>query len=216
MKASTQLFKSSFIPARIPSDKLMIVLHGRGDSIEPFSEFDRELGLKNVNFLLLRAPRKYLDGFSWYGEPPYQSGGVVKIRNKILQVLNELEAQGWKSENIFLFGFSQGCLVSADVALNYPKKLAGVIGISGYFHFFPRWQKQLSTEAKLTPWLFTHGHRDDVLPLKETKFGAMKLRKAGIQVDWKESNKKHVLEDSEYPLIRKWVETQIQGQISSL
>ncbi|MGE0631073.1 MAG: alpha/beta hydrolase [Pseudobdellovibrionaceae bacterium] len=210
MKASTLHFENSFIEAKKPSDKLMIVLHGRGDSIEPFTQFDQELGLENVNFLLLRAPRKFLDGFSWYGEPPYQKAGVLKIRSKILDVLRELEAQGWKSENIFLFGFSQGCLVSADVALNYPKKLAGVIGISGYFHFFPRWQKQLSEDTKQTPWLFTHGHRDDVLPLKETKFGAMKLKKAGFRVDWTELNKKHVLLEEEYPLIRQWVEDKLK------
>lgn len=205
MKASTQHFKHTFIAAKEPSDKLMLVLHGRGDSNKPFAEFDRELGLENVNFLLLQAPRKFLDGFSWYGEPPYQKAGVVKIREKIMAVLTELEIQGWKSENIFLFGFSQGCLVSADVALNYPKKLAGVIGISGYFHFFPRWNKGLSIEAKRTPWLFTHGHKDDVLPIQETKYGAMKLKKAGFTVDWKEFNKKHVLTDEEMPLIRNWV-----------
>lgn len=206
---TTSLFKTHFIPSAKPSDKLMIVLHGKGDSLRPFKKFNEELEIRNVNFLLLNAPKKFLDGYSWYGEPPYLKKGVVKIREKVLQLLGELEEQGWKSKNIFLFGFSQGCLVSADVALNWPKKLAGVVGISGYFEFFPYWKSNLSSQARKTPWIFTHGHKDDVLPIEQTRRGANKLKAEGFKVDWIELNKKHVFVDEEYDLIRKWVRQQI-------
>ncbi|HWU42554.1 MAG TPA: hypothetical protein VN132_03915 [Bdellovibrio sp.] len=201
----TDLFKHKFIPAKKKSDYLMIVLHGRGDSIRPFYSFDDEMKLPEMNYLLLNAPRKFLDGYTWYGEPPYQGHGVMKIREKLFDLLNDLENQGWKAENIFLFGFSQGCLISADIGLNYPKKLAGVVGISGYFNFYPRWKNNISVEAKRTPWLFTHGHQDDVLPLEETKYGVSKLKNAGLKVDWVEMEKDHSLKEEEYPIIRKWV-----------
>lgn len=206
----TDLFKSKFITAQRPSEKLMIVLHGKGDSIKPFSEFDQELLIPEMNYLLLNAPRKYLDGYSWYGDPPFQKNGVLRIRAKMFQLLRELERQGWKPENIFLFGFSQGCLVSADIGMNYPKQLGGVVGISGYFHFFPRWKKSLK-KNRLTPWLFTHGDKDDVLPIEDTKFGVEKLRSAGLKVEFVEFKKKHVLQDEEYPVIRKWVRHRIEG-----
>lgn len=201
----TNLFRHQFLPAQKASDKLMIVLHGRGDSIRPFKSFHKELNIPGMNYLLLNAPKRFLDGWSWYGEPPYQRDGVLKIREKMFELLADLEAHGWKSENIFLFGFSQGCLVSADVGLHYPKKLGGVVGISGYFHFFPRWRQQLSAEARKTPWMFTHGRQDDVLKIDETKFGVGKLKAAGLKVNWIELDKEHVLEESEYPLIRSWV-----------
>ncbi len=205
----TDIFKSKFIPAKKKSDKLMLVLHGRGDSIRPFYSFDEELKVPEMNYLLINAPRKFLDGYTWYGEPPYQKDGVLKIRSKLFDLLHELENQGWKSENIFLFGFSQGCLISADVGLNYPKKLAGVVGISGYFHFFPRWKTNLAPEAEKTPWLFTHGYQDDVLPLAETKFGVTKLQEAGLDVEWVELDKEHVLEEKEYPVIRRWIKERL-------
>ncbi|RYZ76336.1 MAG: serine esterase, partial [Proteobacteria bacterium] len=167
----TEIFKTKFIPARKLSERLMIVLHGKGDSIRPFRYFDQEMNVPEMNYLLLNAPKKFLDGYSWYGDPPYERGGVLKIREKILQLLEELESQGWKSENIFLFGFSQGCLVSADVGMNYPKRLGGIVGISGYFHFYPRWRQRLSKDALKTPWMFTHGKQDDVLNYDETKHG---------------------------------------------
>lgn len=209
MMITTDLFKSKFIPARKKSDYLMIVLHGRGDSIHPFKSFNEELNIPEMNYLLLNAPRKFMKGYTWYGEPPYQADGVVKIREKMFDLLNDLQNQGWDSEKIFFFGFSQGCLVSADVGLNYPKRLGGVVGISGYFNFYPRWKTNLSQEAKKTPWLFTHGHKDDILPLKDTKYGVEKLKSAGLKVKWVEMDKEHTLEVEEYPLIKKWVKSQL-------
>jgi phospholipase/carboxylesterase len=91
------------------------------------------------------------------------------------------------------------------VALHYPKSLAGLIGISGYFHFYPRWKASVNPLVKKTPWLLTHGRKDDVLPIDETKYGVEKLREYGVQIEWIESNKKHTLEEEEYPLIRNWV-----------
>lgn len=189
----------------------MIVFHGRGDSLRPFKDFQTELNLKEMNFLLLNAPRKFMNGYSWYGEPPYETHGVTRIRQKVFQLLHELEAQGWKSSDIFLLGFSQGCLVSADVAIHYPKRLGGVVGVSGYFHFFPRWRSALSSQARKTPWLFTHGRKDDVLKIEDTKLGVQKLVSEGLRVAWFESEKKHVFSDADYPLIRNWVKHQMSS-----
>jgi phospholipase/carboxylesterase len=200
----TELFEHEFLFSLKPTERLMIVLHGKGDSLKPFRRFDQELKLGTMNYLLLNAPRKFMGGYSWYGEPPFQRHGVMKIREKMFQLLTELESQGWKPENIFFLGFSQGCLVASDFALHYPKKLGGVIGISGYFHFEPRWKRYISDQIQKTPWLLTHGRQDDVLPLADTKYGVKKLKQLGLQIDWVESDKDHSFEESDYSAIRRW------------
>jgi phospholipase/carboxylesterase len=207
----TQLFESYFIPSPRPSRKIMVVFHGRGDSLKPFKKFQEELNLLNMNFLLLNAPRRFLKGYSWYGEPPFERKGVLRIRQRVFDLLKELEDSGWSSQNIFLLGFSQGCLVSADVALNYGKKLGGVVGVSGYFHFFPRWRNHLTHKSRQTPWLFTHGRKDDVLDFKETHHGVEKLKSEGLSVSWVLSEKKHIFSDEDYPVIRKWVKNQMSS-----
>jgi phospholipase/carboxylesterase len=206
----TLLFKSHFIPAAKSSDKLMIVLHGKGDSINPFKDFNKELDLPDMNFLLLNAPKKFLDGYSWYGDPPYQRTGVLKVRKKMFLLLDELQSIGWKAENIYLFGFSQGCLVSTDLALHYPKKLGGLVGISGYFNFEPRWRKSIATPALKTPWLLTHGAKDKILPLPDTKYGVEKLRQIGLKIDWVESEKEHTFEDDDAKTVRRWLKSKIK------
>lgn len=208
--ASTDLFKFKFVRAKRPSDRLMIVLHGRGDSIRPFFEFQDELSLKDMNFLLINAPRRFLRGWSWYAEPPSQRPSVERMRLKMFRLIHDLEKQGWSTENMYFLGFSQGGLVSADVGLHFPKKLGGIIGVSSYFHFFPRWRKNMTEQSRKTPWLFVHGRKDDVLDIKSTRFGVEKLRAAGIRVKWAELDKKHVFCDEDYPIIRKWVESRIR------
>lgn len=209
----TDLFKTQFISARKKSQKLMIVFHGRGDSLQPFREFNDELNIPEMNYLLVNAPRKFMDGFSWYGEPPFQKKGVLKIRKKLFSLLEQLEQEGWRSRDIFLFGFSQGCLISADLALHYPKKFAGLVGVSGYFQFFPRWRNQLSKSVVRTPWLMTHGHRDDILNIDETRYGVNKLKDAGLAIDWVELDKRHTFEEEEYPIIRRWVRRQLKTPV---
>lgn len=207
---STDLFKYHFIPAKKPSKKLMIVLHGKGDSIRPFKSFNQELEISDINYLLLNAPKRYLDGYSWYGDPPYLKQGVSRIREKLLTLLKDLESQGWKSEDIVLLGFSQGCLVSADLAMNWPKKLGGVVGVSGYFEFFPYWKKRATKLRSKTPWIFTHGTKDDILPIEGTRKGAQKLKSVGFDVKWHELEKEHNFADEDYPLIRNWVREKLR------
>ena len=206
----TDLFESYFIPARKRSPYLMIVLHGKGDSLQPFRNFNSELALPMMNYLLLNAPKRYLDGYSWYGEPPYQHNGVLRVRSRLFTLLSDLEQQGWKPAQIFLLGFSQGCLVSADIALHYSKPLCGVIGVAGYFHFYPKWRQSISPRFNQVPWLMLHGRQDDILPIEQTLFGVQKLRRLGLDIDWVESDKEHVFEDDDYPVIRRWIKQRLQ------
>lgn len=200
------MIAAHFVPSVEESNKLMIVLHGKGDSWKPFEDFGEELGMPEMNFLLLNAPQKFMGGYSWYKEPPKMKDEILQIRAQMLELLQEVIASGWKPENIFLFGFSQGALIVSDLLMNANLKFAGVIGISGYFHFYPRWESKLSTQVQKTPLLFTHGKRDEILPIKTTEFGVQKLMQAGFSdVTWNQTNKKHVLEESEYPVLKHWI-----------
>lgn len=214
----TDQFDYKFIPASINTwgkkPQLMIVLHGRGDSLNPFRTLPAELDLPHMNFLLLNAPRSYLDGYSWYAFPPNQKTGVLAARARLFFLLEQLQEQGWASEDIFFFGFSQGCLISCDMGLHYPKRLGGIIGISGYIYFFAKWAQKIQDAAYHTPWLLTHGLRDEALAIDETRNHVHKLLLAGLPVTWKEFNKDHEIdEELELPFIRRWILAHVTDKI---
>ena len=48
------------------SRKLMILLHGLGDSLEGWRWFPEAMNLPWLNYLLVNAPDDYFGGFSWF------------------------------------------------------------------------------------------------------------------------------------------------------
>lgn len=207
--AHTDEFEYHFIPASKPSKynkNLMVVLHGRGDSIKPFKHFDEELGFPEINYLLINGLRRWDGGFSWYAFAPNQARGILKARNKLTSMIDELALQGWRPENIFFLGFSSGGLISCDFGMNFDERLGGIICVSGYVYFFPRWRQRLPKAAFKTPWLVTHGRQDVDLVMEETHTDIKKMAAAGLPIQWCELNKEHVMDpEIELPMIRRWI-----------
>ena len=94
--------------------------------------------------------------------------------------LNEIkENTGIPFERIFLFGFSQGCMMSLHLAPRKNEKIAGVIGIAGML----MQPELLEKEAvQKPPILLVHGDEDDVVPYEELNIAADTLVKANFEV----------------------------------
>ena len=186
--------------------KLVVVMHGRGDSIAGFTWLPDAMGLPDVGYLLLQAPDDYYGGWSWYDLPPDQGPGVLRSRDLVMAALDALPAQGVAPADVVLFGFSQGCLVAVDVGLRYPHALAGVCGVSGYVMWPERAAAEATPHAKAMPWLVTAGHQDDMVPYETTAEGVKALIAAGIPVEFKGYAKGHTIEPArELPDLREWL-----------
>lgn len=195
-----------FVPASAPGGKLLVVLHGRGDSMEGFSWLPRALNLPQMAYLFLNAPDDYYGGYSWYDLAPNQAPGVLRSRALLFGVLERLAGLGVAGTDVVFFGFSQGCLMSIDVGLRYPQPLGGVCGISGYMIFPERAEAEAVPAAYRMPWLLTHGTQDPVLPIADSRAHAAILREMGLSVAWHEFAKPHTIEmEREWPLIRRWL-----------
>jgi phospholipase/carboxylesterase len=186
----------------------MIVMHGQGDSIDSFKDFDYELDLPWMNFLLLNAPEKFDDGFSWYDLEPRHAKGVKRSRKLLQQLIFDLNYEGWRNKDIYLLGHSQGALMASDLVLNSKDPFAALISVSGYVWFFRGWKKQaLQGAAAKTPWLMTYGIRDNIIPPEEVTEDIEILCKAGLPVTSRAFKKGHDFNMSrEVPFIHNWVE----------
>ena len=94
-----------FIPSKVPSKKLMVILHGRGDSSDGFTSLPPFLDIDEMNYLLLDAPFEYFSGFSWYQLPPNQLPGIEYSSQLLTTVLDELFEDKFNAHESFLFGF---------------------------------------------------------------------------------------------------------------
>jgi len=194
-----------FIPAKVPSKKLMIVLHGRGDSSEGFTGLAPFLDIDEMNYILLDAPFEYYTGYSWYSLPPNQLPGIEYSSNILTKILDELFKEDFNAHESFLFGFSQGALLTFEFGARYNKVLAGYIAVSGYIYDVEKLLHDNNPNVKNSHWLCTHGINDDVLPFEQSKQQIEKLHDNGFEVEFKAYDKDHSIDRDELEMISQWV-----------
>ena len=207
------MLKTEFAPAADKNSKrLLIALHGLGDSTAGYRWLPGAMDLPWMNYLLVNAPDSYYGGYSWYDFTGDAEQGVRRSRALLFELLDAQRAKGFATEETVLFGFSQGCLMTVDVGFRYPHRFAGLVGVSGYVHEPPGLLKELSPVAKEQRMLFTHGTQDPLIPFTEVRQQVAALKAGGLNIEWHEFVKAHTIAgDEELGLIRGFVEGRFVG-----
>lgn len=204
------MLQTELLRAALPGSKdLLVALHGLGDSLEGYRWVPRVLQMAHINVLLVNAPDPYYGGFSWYDFANDPGPGVARSYRLIAGMLDDLVEQGFPSERTVLFGFSQGCLMSFETGLRYPRPLAGLVGVSGYVHEPANLLASLSPVAKEQRFLITHGTRDALIPLRLVRPQIDQLQHAGLQIEFQEYDKDHTLTEPELATIRQWIQARL-------
>ena len=194
------------------SRRLLVMLHGLGDSLEGWRWLPEALDLPWLNFLLVNAPDEYFGGYSWFDYPGDMAPGILRSRKLLFELLDDLRAKNFPPEQITLAGFSQGCLMTMDAGLRYPHKLAGLVGISGWVFEIEKLLAELSPVAKQQRLLVTHGTFDPLLPFDEVRKQVQMLKSAGFKVAWREFPKAHTIHgETEISVIREFVRAGYSG-----
>ena len=111
--------------------------------------------------------------------------GIVEAREKVTALLDAVgkEIEAPADGKIFLGGFSQGAMLSLDVALRDTHALAGVVLMSGTLIAEEQWLP-LFPKRKGLRVLQSHGSEDPILPFPIAERLRDELRRAGCDVTW--------------------------------
>ncbi len=200
------MLHTEFIPAaQKDSRALLVMLHGLGDSIEGYRWLPKAMNLPWLNCLLVNAPDEYYGGWSWF-DIDNKTPGVLRSRKLLTDLLDDLRAKNFPADQITLGGFSQGCLMTIDVGLRYPHKLAGLVGISGWVYELEKLLTEVPPTAKQQRLLSTHGPFDTVIPIAGVREQIKTLKAAGFNTAWHEFPKAHTIYgEEELSVIREFV-----------
>lgn len=199
-----------FIPSKTPSKKLMVILHGRGDSSEGFRNLPQFIDIDDMNYIMFNAPFEYFSGFSWYQLPPNQRPGIEYSSKMLTKVLDQLFENDFNVEESFLFGFSQGSLLTFEFGARYHRSFAGYIGISGYIFDPQKLIEEMDHNNNHKRWLCTHGTYDIVLPYETSKGQVAMLNDAGFHVEFKTYEKEHNIDRDELEMVSEWMKNIIK------
>lgn len=172
MNPQTLPLEAFYIPAvnkgMTSGHKIMLTLHGRGDSLHSYKTLTQEINVTGLSYLLLNAPFTEMFGYTWYDDSyDFQDEKYISSLEKLEATYKSLKDQGFQSQDILLFGFSQGGRMVMDLFHRLNEEIGGVVALS------PRVSKfdnlALSTEAKKTPFFIAHGENDPIIPIQEVE-----------------------------------------------
>ena len=110
--------------------------------------------------------------------------GLVDARAQLMRLLDELEARfAVTADRLVLGGFSQGAMLSLDVALHRATPPAGLLLMSGTLIAEAAWAPRMPS-LEHVPVMLSHGRHDPLLPFAIAELLREQLTAAGAKVDW--------------------------------
>jgi phospholipase/carboxylesterase len=180
------------------ADAAVLWLHGLGASGHDFAGVTPHLGLPRghaVRFLFPHAPRipvtlnMGLIMPAWYDITSLDGRGQdergIRRSMRRLGVLVEQQMEGGiDPRRIVVGGFSQGGAIALAAGLRYPRRLAGVMGLSTYLLLGQELAEEASAVNRETPIFLAHGSWDPMVPPNLAERSRDRLQELGWDVEW--------------------------------
>jgi phospholipase/carboxylesterase len=180
-----------------------VLLHGYGSSPEqwlPFCETihvssSRRFVFPEATFEVPEGPdgargwwRLDLASYRRGSLPPdftrSRPAGLDEASRRVRLLLRDVDGRlGSPARETILGGFSQGAMVSADIAFRTDEPLRALVLLSGTTLDEARWTEGMPARRGL-PVFIAHGRSDDVLPFAVAARLEGKMRAAGLRVTW--------------------------------
>lgn len=173
----------------------VVLLHGYGSRAEDWLQFEEHWQFPGQSKRLypqapLRGPWSGERGWWWLnieGNIPRggrfpdfsqkEPGGLKLAAKRVVELLHREHGP------IILGGFSQGAMVSAEVAFQTDAELDGLILLGGTTVNEEKWAEHFAARRRL-PILIAHGRHDGVLAFTQMERFQSRLKAAGLNVTW--------------------------------
>jgi len=197
---------------------VVIWLHGLGADGHDFEPVVPELRLPDdlpVRFVFPHAPEMSVTAFggerarAWFdfsADGATDLPGLKKSVAKIHDLIQTEIDNGIPAQRIVLAGFSQGGVLAFEVALNYPKQLAGILALSTFLADGDSLGTPRAEVNSRIPILMCHGQQDMVLPLTMGQTSYTTLKNAAYAVEWCEYPMGHEVCLEEIREISLWLQ----------
>lgn len=196
---------------------LLILLHGLGSNEQDLFAFSARLPAPFM-VIAARAPITLNSGsYAWFhinytsGKPSIPAPAEIeKSRKLIVQFIDELKSKYTFDETqVYLCGFSQGGIMSYQVALTRPDVVKGIAVMSG--RLLPDLKEQVAAKEKLSKLsvFISHGTEDAVIPVAQAREASEYIKKMKIDHQYKEYKAGHTINDQMFKDLMEWLKNRI-------
>jgi len=130
---------------------------------------------------------------------------IMKSTKCINKLIAKEVKRGVRSHRIIIAGFSQGGALAYQVALAYPKPLAGLVALSSYFATSQTIKP--SPANKSLPIMVCHGDSDPIVPeiLGRNAFNTLKM--LGFNAEYHSYPMQHTICQQEVADLSRWIQS---------
>ncbi len=202
----------------------IIVLHGLGADGNDFVPVCQAMDLSPVlahgglRFVLPNAPHIPVtinNGMrmpAWYDirhgdlSQREDAAGLRQSQAQI-EALIEREAREHQipPERVVLAGFSQGCAMTLMTGLRHSRRLAGLVGLSGYLPLLAQTEAERHEANARTPIFLAHGDADGIVAPARAQASLQELQRLGYDVQWQSYPMGHEVSMAEIEDLRDWL-----------
>ena len=162
----------------------VIAIHGWTGDVSSMEPVTKSLRLPDTKWVIPQAP--YLcekSGYTWFDGNKETGWQYKESFTLIHSLIQDLVDQGFKHDEIFLLGFSQGACLAMEWMIRQPFSIGGIIPIAGFIRYKDRFKLDTTPESKKTSVLLIHGDRDDVIRLEESEKASKLFLGLGYKVN---------------------------------
>lgn len=165
--------------------KVVIAIHGWTGDVSSMEPVARSLRLPDTKWVFPQAPYKSdKSGYTWF-DGNDETGWKYKDSFKIISsLIQDLIDQGFKYNEIFLLGFSQGACLTMEWIIRQPFSIGGIIPIAGFIKYKDRFKIDANLENKETPVLLIHGDKDEIIHPEESEKALKLFDELGYSVNF--------------------------------
>ena len=164
--------------------KVVIAIHGWTGDVSSMEPVARSLRLPDTKWVFPQAPYKSdKSGYTWF-DGNDETGWKYKDSFKIISsLIQDLIDQGFKYNEIFLLGFSQGACLTMEWIIRQPFSIGGIIPIAGFIKYKDRFKIDATLESKGTQILLIHGDKDEIIHPEESEKALKLFQSLGYNVN---------------------------------
>ena len=154
--------------------KIVILSHGYGADCKDLMSIAEHWKrfLPDCLFVCPNAPTVCQinpSGYEWFDLMQTSQEKILQEFQDSLKKFNQfidtlLEEHNLQKKDLFLMGFSQGTMMSLQIALSYHEPIAGVLGYSGKIFDISFLENKIFSKP---PIILFHGNVDNIIPLED-------------------------------------------------
>lgn len=189
---------------------LIVLLHGYGSNEADLISLADQLP-PNAIVLSARAPITLRqNSYAWYNiDGPGAAGSHTDETFKSLALAGQFIEQATKkykipASRVYVGGFSQGAIMSLDIALTHPELIHGAIVMSGRLQDEIKAKTVTTDRVNKVNIFIAHGTEDKVIPIAKGRDEKAWLDSKHIRYEYHEYPMVHTISPEELADIQKW------------